>query len=1075
MRGKKIISLILLLSMILSLSSFQVTLAEENAADVVSVYQDEINFLKSIEILDVNFDGSAKITKAELAKMAVSLLHPDVDYSFPSEEAVFIFNDVPSTHPYYSYIKACKDIKIINGDPSGNFNPDAVVTVMDAITVMSNALGFTLYADAMGGYPSGYYQIAYKTGLLDGIKNTLANETTGDVMAKILYNALFADVSGIESVSSDGITITIDEDTNLLAKRLGIYEYDAVVYDNGISSLDGSSMGDAERVVIKDRKTNKMYSAYVNDTGISAYLGYRVKVYIRNNQEMARNEIVHFNVHKRVKTISIPADTVIYANKDYLEYEEDADDLNTKKIKFGSLRPALIFNGIKISNKGLEEVIPSDGMLTFVDNEDDGNYDVADVLSFNYDKDKNSYKEPAKNIIVDSVLTVNGQKRISCLLNPLNSLDLADENIMYAFSGISTKKSIYEVSTYDVISIAEAPELVNGKKFYFLTVGQEMVSGNLGGIVDGNKLDVNGNTYKVSSGLTSVKPRFISTLKIGSEIYLCIDITGKVAYSVSTEYGSKNYAYLVATKENKVPDNYLMVKLFTKDGEMKTYQVNSKAKIDGKTYKTVEEQKKAIEKRDSSSFKETFDKGVSRPIIFEENKDGEIIRIDTDTPNNTVENASDFYKTLTTIVYDKEEVESEETLKAGFRGLRNIDYTRTGSIENKFFITNETVILSVPDIDTYGMQHATNFYPGSTTALNVNKIDDQVINEKAVKLHELEITDSNYRIFQKSNMNSEICYDVQGYDIDENTGIAGLVILRGRTDVLYDIDYSIKVNPTYVFLRTTEVYDATREKNVKKVYYTRDGNEELSAIIDTDECYYVYKYLLEGCDKDFTPYDTEVKPLRAGDLIRVVKDGDNLVHIDRLIAVAKDIKSYYSMLYFPVNSSYLYTNSKVSVSMSDSASNRDGSAEDYGMPFDTRDYKYGTSAAIGVFFAPVKNINGNTLQMMLPFTASKILRDDPDIGEIGTIDINDPSTYNIHFINLEGLITTIDISDDGKSVKVKSGTASDIKTVTETGNIESASMVYMKMTYNKVEEVFIINNLNKIPAGEKWWVETDVK
>jgi len=1062
MNGKKIISLILLLSLVFSLSTFQITFAEENAAQEVSVYQNEIEFLKKIKVIDDEFDSSKKITKAELAKIAVKVLHPEVDFSVSGENATFIFNDVPEEHEYYSYIKACKDLKIINGDFNGNFNPESKVTITDVITVMSNALGYTVYANAMGGYPSGYYVIATSTGLLDGVKMSYSTMATGDIMAKLIYNSLFADISGVESVSSDGINIKLEEDSNLLAERLGIYEYDAIVYDNGISALDGNSINDPERVVIKEYKTNDLYSAYVNDTDIASYLGYRVKVFVRNNKEMARNEVVHVALNKRVKTLSIFADTVINANGDYIEYEEDDNDLDAKKVKFGKIRPTLIFNGIRIKDKGLEEIIPKDGILTFIDNDGDNNYDAVEVLSFNYEKGLNNV--PARNIIVDSILTINGQRYISCMLNPLKSLDLADENIMYAFTAASEKKSIYEIGTYDVISIAEAPELIDGKTFYFLTVASNFVSGKLDGMVDGSKLEVNGEAYAVSSGLTSIKTGYLKNVKVGEEINLCIDITGKIAYSVSNEYGSKNYAYFINMKENTVPENYLVLKIFTKDGEIKTYNVSSKVKIDGVACTTVKEQKEALTRRDLSTAKETFDKGISRPIIFEENSKGEIIRIDTDTPNLKVSNRSDLYSTHTTIPYDVEEVDDVNALKAGFRGLRHIDYKRYGSAEGKFFITGETVILAVPDIDTYGMKDVVNFVPGTVKPLYDARDAAQVVNERAVELYSLPVTDENYKVYKQSDMNSTYRYDMQAYDIDENTGIAGLVVLRGRNDVYSTIDETTKQNPMYVFLRTTDVYDPESGTNIKKVYYTKDGKTELSATIDTNECFFAFKYLIEGCDKDYTMYNTEVKPLRAGDLIRIRVNDGKIEYIDRVIAVAKDVKSYYSMMVSPGNVSYYYTDRNVSKSSS-------VEGEDYGMPFDVTDYRASISSSLSVLYAPVKKVSGNTLQLMIPYTATAPSTAEPNLGEISTINLSDPSTYTYQYINAAGLITTVDISEDGQSVKVKNGSLSDIKTITETGSIDGASMIYAKLSYHNVTELFIINNLDKIPLGEKWWVE----
>lgn len=1065
MRGKKLISIMLLISLIFSFTSFQMTFAEENPAEAASLYESEIEFLKKINILNDDFDPAKQLTKAELAKMAVTLLHPDVDFSLSADYTSEIFNDVPATHPYYSYIKVCKDIKIINGDYNGNFNPDNVISVMDAITIMANALGYTLYANAYGGYPSGYYHIAQKTGMLTGMNGSVADAATGDVMAKIMYNSLFADISGIDYITDEGISIRISEQKNLLAEKHNIFEYDAIVYDNGITALKGASTGNTELVIIRDLASGNLYSAYVNDTEISSYLGYRVKVFLRNNLEMARNEVVHFSVSKRANSISISSDKIINANASYVEYEESEDALNVKKINFGNIRPVLIFNGIRTTDKALEEVISTDGVVTFIDNDSDNKYDIVDVLSFNYYYSGNNYNGAARNIVVDSVTTINGEKLISCMLNPSNSLDLTDEDFGYAFTAVSDKKTIYSIGTYDVISISEAPELIDGKQFYFLTVNSDVVTGVLNSVVDNKKLDVDGNLYNVSSGLTSIKKRYFNNLVTGTDIILCIDASGKVAYSVSTEENLKNYAYLTAMQIKTEADRYLAVKLFTKEGEFKVLPVSSKVKIDDVACPTVELQMAALKQRHSSSSKEAFDTEYARPVVFEENSDGEIVKIDTDNPNVTAINKkSELYTTYTTIPYDAEEVEDDRALKAGFRGIRHIDYKRAGSVEGKFFITGETVIIAVPEIDTYGMADNSKFVPGTAVPFGSYNIL-----EKSIRLHELSKDDENYHIYNSTDLVTSRLYDIQGYDIDPDTGVAGLVILRGRNDVISAIDESAKTNPGYVFLRAVDAYDDEAEKTVKKVYYTKDGTTELSATIDTDECYYPYKYLIEGCAADFTPYKTKVEPLRAGDLIRIVTSDNKITHIERMFAVAKDIKSYYTLMYLPenVSAAYLYTDYPFSKTLSEAKA----PGEDYGMPFDITDYRYGTASSVTVMCAPVKKVNGSALQVMTAVSSTAPSAANPDLCEISSLDITDPSTYNIQYLNYAGTVTTVDISDDGKSVNVKAGSISDIVTIDEAGNIDDASIVFIRLSYYNIQEMFIINNLNKIPVAEKWWVE----
>ena len=46
----------------------------------------------------------------------------------------------------------------------------------------------------------------------------------------------------------------------------------------------------------------------------------------------------------------------------------------------------------------------------------------------------------------------------------------------------------------------------------------------------------------------------------------------------------------------------------------------------------------------------------------------------------------------------------EYTLKAGFRNPMVYRCRHNGNVEGRFFLTTDTVILKVPDIDTYGLE-----------------------------------------------------------------------------------------------------------------------------------------------------------------------------------------------------------------------------------------------------------------------------------------------------------------------------------------------------------------------------------
>ena len=155
--SKRLIAMLLTLMMVLGAMMVPAVAEDETAA--VSVYETEIGFLTAIGVLTDSFDPAAQITKAQFAAMVANVLYPDVDFFklTVAADAPNLYNDVTASHPYYSEIKACKDLKIINGDGGGNFNPDEGITVLTGITILINALGYKPYADINGGFPTGYY------------------------------------------------------------------------------------------------------------------------------------------------------------------------------------------------------------------------------------------------------------------------------------------------------------------------------------------------------------------------------------------------------------------------------------------------------------------------------------------------------------------------------------------------------------------------------------------------------------------------------------------------------------------------------------------------------------------------------------------------------------------------------------------------------------------------------------------------------------------------------------------------------------------------------------------------------
>lgn len=1017
---KKMIALFLALIMALSMFSFQLAgFAEETA---MSAYQTEIDFLEKIGLLDSDFAVGKALTREYMAKLVISAIYPEVDFSVEGSREPFA--DVPPANSFYSYIKACKELGIVNGDDKNCFRPGDTASVTEMLTVMINAMGYTPYAQAAGGYPSGYFSVAFSSGISKGI-DLSAETCTTDAAAKMLYNAIFADSVALSEISGDGeISVTIDSKKNFIGERLGIYEYDAVITDNGYASIYGDSVEDPERIVIMAYKTNQTITAYVQKDSMIEYLGYRMRIFLRNNQQTGRYEVVFAAPHSKIKTLTIKGSEVIRADDSGVEYEKDSNQEKNMKISFSAVRPKMLFNGAVVNGETVSEMIPKDGLLTFIDNDGDNKYDFINVLSFNYHA--GSYHNAARNIVVGSVTAAEGDEYISCQFNPANSLDLDSSKYGHAFVMSDSAASLNDLKNGMILSVAECPEAVDGKPFYYLVASDKTAAGTVSSIAEPDEIYLEGTekAYHISSSITSVKSSFLRTVDY-APITLYLDATGKIAYTTGASKSAKDYAYLIGAELESGLEECVKIKVFTKEETIEVLPLKIKATIDGKTYSTPAEQLNALLTRSEAAAKIAGDTGTSRPILLKKNSDGYVTKVDTDTPNNTDGGRSEIYLHQTSIPYTQEEADDPETLKAGYRnaGIMKLQGAYK-SMNGKFFVTLDTTIMAVPDIDTYGLEDSLKY---SVLASAPSAAFDY----KNIQLYELEEKTSNYKLLKPNDLASDIKYDIQAYDIDPDTHVAGFAVVRG----LYHsgIEELAWTYPTYVFLKKTLVYDEAKQKNITKLYYHKNGVED-SVIVDTDECYYMFKAIIEGASKDQMPQGVEVESLHPGDVIRVAKNSDGSLKVLERVSKIQKYEDTWAAVVFALPAQQRYTR-----------------ASD--IPYDTRAVARPAEDTYTILTANAETLKNGIAELIVPRSYTSLR---------STIDLSNPSTYNKMYLNFAGVpITTATFAEDG-SLRAKKGSLDDIVTLDRAGDTGDQSLIICKYSQYVVEEIIVYNGLKNM-------------
>ncbi len=1018
----------MLLVLVLAFSLFPLgSIASTEEETPVAQYANEIAFLQKIGVLDEGFDPSMKMTKAQFTELVLKVLQPNGDFSVAgSSERAFV--DVGSDNPYYAYIKACKELNIVSGDYSNHFYPDSELTLIDTITILTNALGYTPYARVYGGYPTGYLTVAGEIGMTKEVDRSVQGAIDGAVIAKLVYNSLFADLVVISAIVAPEIQVEIDRNSNLLLNRLNIREYDAQLVDNGITSLIAEPSGDTERVVLNLYKEGTTVTAYAAETDIAQHIGSRMKVYVRNNSETGRDEVIHYYLHSSAKEVELDASKIIRVTDSYLEYEEVKD--SGKYQKFSYSAPTLIFNGVHMSSYSMDLLDFTDGVIRMISLDGDNKYEVLNVVSFNYDA-KEKANLSARNILVDSFGDM-----INCRFNPAASIDVSEENAMYQFLWSPEYKEIADLSTDIVVSVAQAPEKIDGKDFYYLVVSEESVVGNVDSISHSDNAVFLGETpYELSSSILGLKPAYLDMIPMGAEVTLYLDVTGKVAY-VETTASSKNYAYLIGAELEEGLTDEIRAKIFVPDYGVGVYPLRSKVTIDGKVCDTPEKQMAALQKRPYELYQEDTGKKdalgnpikipgylaeeyLSKPIILKLNGDGYVTEIETEYPNypedtTTTGNVLSIYRSMTPINYSEDEIADVNTLKAAIRTPRTASYSaKTNSVDGKYFITGSTKIISVPDIDTFGLTEYATF--GS-------KAQDYKLD--LIRAYEDELKDENYKVLSSGQFDAKGRYDLQAYDIDPVTGVPGLIVVRGRNDLLADFNWET-VNPMCAVTKIVDAYDEASDTLVKKIYYTADGVTEDSAIMNPDALPFYYRYLVEGHTNE-TPYTEVIAPLKKGDIIRVGKTNGRLSHIER-VANRGELHKNIPTAWYPSGMTYPYTLAAGKTSKT--------------FPFYLSTYDASIDSTYVVGVGLVKEKIGSTIVSYTPKT------------NVGDIEPMKPSTYIETYIKAGTIpLLTVTTNQATGEVTVKKGSTDDIKTVAADGKEKASQILYFHrlLTYSQM-------------------------
>lgn len=104
-----------------------------------------------------------------------------------------VFTDVPSSHWAVGYIAEVVKLGIVNGYGNKMFGPSDPVTQQQMIKMLVCAWGYEYDAENLGGWPNGYIQVAESLGIIEDADYIANAPASRSMVAEWAYNVLYID------------------------------------------------------------------------------------------------------------------------------------------------------------------------------------------------------------------------------------------------------------------------------------------------------------------------------------------------------------------------------------------------------------------------------------------------------------------------------------------------------------------------------------------------------------------------------------------------------------------------------------------------------------------------------------------------------------------------------------------------------------------------------------------------------------------------------------------------------------------------------------------------------------------
>lgn len=588
---KKVISSVAALTMVASsVAAFAVDFPD---VESTASYAQAVQELSALDVIsgydDGTFGPDKLVTRAEITKMIVDALAERSSAEASTESTKFA--DVSADHWAKGYINQGVANGFIAGMSDTEFDPDANVTYVQAQKMLVSAIGYETYAQAQGGWPTGYKTYAASLDITKGISGiTDSTELTRAQVAQMIDNAMDVPLCVIASWKTEwngsktpNLEVR-DGKEGRAYETLFTEKHDAYKVYGRVTETSKTGSVDTDKVTFQVEKADNFDDEEVKaDSPVSEdmYIGdSKADNYLRTYSQA----LIQKNDDDEFTILSIAAAA---ANKSVTVASEDFDENKStdEALYFfpagttkGSTKYQLdTTNGVTIYINGVESSKSIAELRDYLDKNETASVTLQKETETGSTSTSAKYNtimvSSYVTAIVDEVIDKTNETSVnfdtySSGIQAKMTVNKDDDNYTYSFKLDGKDIEAKDLQQNDVLNISyDTTGSFKDSSFYDVIVTRNVVDGVKCTSINDSKGEytIGGTKYKAAEGMDI-------DVETSTEYSLYLDHFGRIAKADENSV-SKNYGVLKNIYK-KAGGDY-MAQIITKKGTEEEYKVDS--------------------------------------------------------------------------------------------------------------------------------------------------------------------------------------------------------------------------------------------------------------------------------------------------------------------------------------------------------------------------------------------------------------------------------------------------------------------------------------------------------------------